>query len=58
MKKSKSELSLEAFQLFLNYLDKHKIQARMLIAVCCFYLILKTCTNEIIILIQAFKLCQ
>jgi hypothetical protein len=58
MKKSKAELSLEAFQAFLNYLDRHKIQARILIAACCFYTILKSCTNEIVILIEAFRLCH
>jgi hypothetical protein len=58
MKKNKSELALEAFKILLDYLDKHRIQARILISAFCFYLILKTCPDEIIIIIEAFKSCN
>lgn len=58
MKKNKSELSLEAFKAFLEYLDKHKIQARILITFISFYILLKTCSKEIVFLIEAFKSCQ
>jgi len=55
MKKSNLEIALEAFKYFLKYLDNHKIQARIIIAALCFYIVAKSCSNEIAILIQAFK---
>jgi len=51
MKKS----NLEALKVVLKYLDKHKVQARILIAAVCFYVVAKSCSNELAILIEAFK---
>lgn len=58
MKKSKSELILEAWLSFLNYLDKHKNQGRLLfggISISLILLSIKSTTNEIVTIIKALK---
>jgi hypothetical protein len=58
MKRSKSELALEALLNVLDYLDHHKIQGRMLfcgVSVNLVLLAIKYVTPELILIIEALK---
>lgn len=58
MKKSKAELILQAWLEFLNYLDKHKVQGRILFVGVSFLLVMvgiKYSVKELVIIIDALK---
>lgn len=65
MKKSKSEIALEAFKLFLDYLDRHNVQGRIIAfgfaasffcfsAFLLFFFLVKNC-EKLILIIDALK---
>lgn len=65
MKKTKSEITLEAFKLFLDYLDRHIVQGRIIAfgfaaslfcfsAFLLFFFLVKNC-EKLILIIDALK---
>ncbi len=65
MKKSKLEIALEAFKLFLDYLDRHNVQGRIIAfgfaaslfsfsAFLLFFFLVKNC-EKLILIIDAIK---
>jgi hypothetical protein len=58
MKKSKAEMILQAWLELLNYLDRHKVQGRVMFVGISFSLVLlalKYSVNEIVTIIGALK---